>query len=44
MCEITALGVAIAAGCAKGINVWDITVGSAVPNDTFHPSISENGK
>lgn len=44
MCEITALGVAIAAGCAEGIKVWDINHVSVVPNDSFHPSITENGK
>ncbi|XP_031779656.1 glycerol kinase-like isoform X2 [Nasonia vitripennis] len=42
MCEITALGVAIAAGCAEGIKKWDITVGTNVPSDTFTPSITEN--
>ena len=43
MCEITALGVAIAAGCAEGIKKWDIQVGANVPSDTFTPSITENG-
>lgn len=43
MCEITALGVAIAAGCAEGIKKWDINVGTNVPSDTFTPSITENG-
>ncbi|XP_014203524.2 glycerol kinase-like [Copidosoma floridanum] len=42
MCEITALGVAIAAGSAEGIKKWDINVGANVPSDTFTPAISEN--
>lgn len=43
MCEITALGVAIAAGSAEGIKKWDINVGTNVPSDTFTPAITENG-
>ncbi|XP_014223181.1 glycerol kinase-like [Trichogramma pretiosum] len=42
MCEITALGVAIAAGCAEGIKKWDINVGNNVPSDHFSPAITEN--
>ncbi|XP_029032688.1 glycerol kinase-like isoform X1 [Osmia bicornis bicornis] len=42
MCETTALGAAIAAGNADGIRKWDVKVDSAVPSDTFLPSISEN--
>jgi glycerol kinase len=43
MCEITALGVAIAAGSAEGIKKWDINLSTNVPSDTFIPSITENG-
>ncbi|XP_039280634.1 glycerol kinase [Nilaparvata lugens] len=43
MTETTALGAAMAAGCADGIKVWDIHNIHAVPNDTFHPSITEDG-
>ncbi|KAL6441287.1 hypothetical protein ACFW04_003506 [Cataglyphis niger] len=42
MCETTALGVAIAAGSAEGICKWDIKIDTAVPSDTFLPSITEN--
>ncbi|KAF8790083.1 glycerol kinase-like [Argiope bruennichi] len=43
MPETTALGVAIAAGAAKGIEVWDIasTESSDVTIDIFSPSISQ---
>lgn len=44
MCETTALGVAIAAGSADGIRKWDVRINTAIPNDTFLPSITENGK
>lgn len=44
MCEITALGVAIAAGTAEGIRKWDVRTDSAVPSDTFLPAITENSK
>lgn len=44
MCETTALGVAIAAGCAEGIRKWDLRLDATVPRDTFVPSITENGK
>lgn len=44
MCETTALGVAIAAGNADGIRKWDLKIDASVPNDTFLPSITENGK
>lgn len=42
MPQTTALGVAMAAGSAKGIEVWDITTTelSAVTTETFLPSIS----
>ncbi|XP_076234211.1 glycerol kinase 3 isoform X2 [Calliopsis andreniformis] len=42
MCEITALGVAIAAGSADGIRKWDVKTDGAIPSDTFLPSITEN--
>jgi glycerol kinase len=44
MTETTALGAAMAAGSAEGIGVWDLTNFQAVGNDTFQPSISEDGK
>ncbi|XP_042904867.1 glycerol kinase-like [Parasteatoda tepidariorum] len=42
MPETTALGVAMAAGAAKGIEVWDIdsTVSNGVTTETFYPNIS----
>ena len=43
MTETTALGAAMAAGSAKGIEVWDLNDIHAVPSDTFYPSISEDG-
>lgn len=42
MAETTSLGAAIAAGIAKGVEVWDIDSIQTTPNDTFNPSISEN--
>ncbi|XP_076262778.1 glycerol kinase 3-like isoform X1 [Rhynchophorus ferrugineus] len=44
MLETTALGAAIAAGSAQGVEVWDAKKIQATPNDIFVPSISENGK
>jgi glycerol kinase len=44
MTETTALGAAMAAGSAEGIEVWDMTNLQAVGNDTFRPAISEDGK
>jgi len=47
MPETTALGAAIAAGLAEGINVWklDVTLNSIDKTaDTFTPSIPESGK
>lgn len=44
MPETTCLGAAIAAGIAKGVEVWDIESIQAVPSDTFQPSIPENSK
>ncbi len=44
MTETTALGAAIAAGCADGINVWDINKVQPAPSDVFQPLMSEKGK
>lgn len=44
MLETTALGAAVAAGTAKGVEVWDASKIKATPNDLFVPSISANGK
>lgn len=44
MLETTALGAAIAAGTAKGVEVWHVDKIEPVPSDTFYPSISEDGK
>jgi glycerol kinase len=44
MAEATALGAAMAAGCAEGIGVWDLRNLQSVPSDTFQPSISEDGE
>lgn len=44
MCETTALGAAMAAGHAKGVEVWDLHTVSDVPADHFHPSITDDRK
>ena len=44
MTETTALGAAMMAGMAEGINVWDLQNTPKVVCDTFTPSISEDGK
>ena len=45
MTETTALGAAIAAGSAEGINVWNISeVEDESSRDIFYPSITEDGK
>ena len=44
MLETTALGAAMAAGKAKGIEVWDGFESHAVPVDIFFPSLKEDGK
>lgn len=44
MAETTALGAAMAAGNAKGIEVWDLESVVDVPCDTFLPVISEDRK
>uniref|UniRef100_A0A224XMQ6 Probable glycerol kinase n=1 Tax=Panstrongylus lignarius TaxID=156445 RepID=A0A224XMQ6_9HEMI len=42
MAETTALGAAMAAGSAKGIEVWNLRDVHAVPVDTFLPTICED--
>lgn len=42
MAETTSLGAAIAAGIAKGVEVWDLDNIQSVPCDTFLPSISDD--
>lgn len=44
MAETTCLGAALAAGIAKGVEVWNLDDIEPVPSDTFVPSISEDGK
>lgn len=44
MAEITSLGAAMAAGYAKGVEVWDIDKIQAVPSDQFIPRICEDSK
>lgn len=44
MSETTSLGAAIAAGSAKGVDVWNIDNIEEVPNDTFLPCIPEDGR
>lgn len=44
MSETTALGAAIAAGSAKGVEVWQADKIKPTPNDVFFPSISPDGK
>lgn len=44
--DITALGAAMAAGMAKGVEIWDIHAEERelVPSDTFLPTSTEEGK
>ncbi|KAF5279503.1 hypothetical protein FQA39_LY05613 [Lamprigera yunnana] len=42
MTETTALGAAIAAGYAAGVDVWDLENIQTVSSDVFTPSITEN--
>ncbi|KAJ3662402.1 hypothetical protein Zmor_006753 [Zophobas morio] len=42
MAETTCLGAAIAAGNAKGVEVWDLDNIQPVPSDTFLPSITDD--
>ena len=46
MPETTALGAAMAAGAAEGVNVWSLNEGdlATITTDTFTPSITEKGK
>lgn len=44
MAETTSLGAAMAAGNAKGVEVWDLDHIQPVPSDVFNPSITENRK
>lgn len=45
MPETTALGAAMAAGAAEGINIWDIVNDSSnIICDVFKPKITQNGK
>lgn len=45
MPDVTALGVAMAAGQAKGIDVWDIQdQHDANPTHTFLPTTTDDGK
>ena len=46
MAESTALGVAMAAGAAEGVNVWDLTTDHLpqVVSETFVPQINPNGR
>lgn len=45
MSETSALGAAMAAGCAEGIDVWDITSEDPanIIQDVFIPKITEKG-
>ena len=43
MTETTALGAAMAAGVAEGINVWTISDTTNITTDTFVPSILQKG-
>lgn len=42
MAETTSLGAAIAAGNARGVDVWDLDNVQPVPSDTFLPSITDD--
>jgi glycerol kinase len=46
MTETTALGAAMAAGNAEGIDVWsmDSLDQNSITSDTFSPAVSESGK
>ncbi|KAL1123968.1 hypothetical protein AAG570_001738 [Ranatra chinensis] len=43
MAETTALGAAMAAGAAEGINVWNLTNLQPNPSDVFKPKITDYG-
>lgn len=44
--DITALGAAMAAGSASGIEIWDLNAHDKeiVPSDTFLPTTTDDGK
>jgi glycerol kinase len=44
MTETTALGAAMVAGMAEGVNVWNTDCISKVTCDLFTPAITEDGK
>lgn len=44
MAETSALGAAVAAGVAEGVNVWDLKDAQSPPSDTFRPRTTEVGK
>lgn len=46
MPETTALGAAMAAGVAEGVEVWNLGEGNltSTTTDTFTPSITDSGK
>lgn len=44
MAETTALGAALAAGCAKGIDLFDLDKEERMASDVFEPKINEDGK
>lgn len=44
MAETTALGVALAAGSAEGVDVWDLDSMTPPPADTFTTSITNDGE
>lgn len=45
MPETTALGAAMAAGAAEGVNVWSLKEDhlTTITTDTFSPSVTEKG-
>lgn len=44
MAETTALGAAMAAGCARGIEVFEFDKVESMASDVFQPKITELGK
>ncbi len=44
MVETTALGAAVAAGTAEGVNIWKLDLEQPVTCDTFTPSVTQKGK
>ena len=44
MCETTALGAAMAAGAAEGVEVWDLKeVTATITTVTYKPAMSQQG-